>query len=284
MSERSELIREAIQAGGETLLQPPGALTRGPAGITLGTGSGSSIDFHDFREYQPGDDLRRVDWGAYARGSGLMLRLYREEISPVAEIVLDTSTSMAIDPAKEATALAIAAFLTGAARRSEGRPILITHGQRHPADAVESGLGRCTFESRTPPVPSTGGTHSAKPLRYLISDFLFPGDGEEYLRGMARGAACLFPIQVLTAEERDPSLRGGAQLIDCEDETHQRELYIDATAVQQYRDRLARHIQRLDHGARGLESSLTEIIADDSDTRLESVKDTLLNNQVVTTK
>ena len=32
---------------------------------------GSSIEFADYRDYTPGDDLRRLDWNVYARlGSG----------------------------------------------------------------------------------------------------------------------------------------------------------------------------------------------------------------------
>ncbi|MHC4874649.1 MAG: hypothetical protein ACYTFY_22590, partial [Planctomycetota bacterium] len=50
----------AVDCGAELAARyrvvPPAALTRGPAGIHLGSGQGSSIDFHDFREYQPGDD------------------------------------------------------------------------------------------------------------------------------------------------------------------------------------------------------------------------------------
>ena len=40
---------------------------------------GSSPNFADFREYQPGDDLRRIDWNLYGRFEKLYLRLYEDE-------------------------------------------------------------------------------------------------------------------------------------------------------------------------------------------------------------
>ena len=40
---------------------------------------GSSCEFADFREYAPGDDLRRIDWNLYARFEKLYLRLFVDE-------------------------------------------------------------------------------------------------------------------------------------------------------------------------------------------------------------
>ncbi|HVG00562.1 MAG TPA: DUF58 domain-containing protein, partial [Chloroflexia bacterium] len=36
---------------------------------------GQSVEFADYRTYAPGDDLRRVDWNAYARLERLFLKL-----------------------------------------------------------------------------------------------------------------------------------------------------------------------------------------------------------------
>ena len=40
---------------------------------------GSSVEFADYREYTPGDDLRRIDWNLYARFEKLYLRLTVDE-------------------------------------------------------------------------------------------------------------------------------------------------------------------------------------------------------------
>lgn len=43
------------------------------------TQKGSSTEFSDFREYMPGDDIRRIDWNAYGRLDRLYVKEYMEE-------------------------------------------------------------------------------------------------------------------------------------------------------------------------------------------------------------
>ena len=55
---------------------------------------GSAVEFSDHRAYQPGDDLRHLDWRLLARRDQLLTRRYREERSLPLVLVLDTSASM----------------------------------------------------------------------------------------------------------------------------------------------------------------------------------------------
>ena len=55
---------------------------------------GTSAEFSDFREYMPGDDLRRLDWNVYARSERMYIREYLEEKEAVVSVFLDTSASM----------------------------------------------------------------------------------------------------------------------------------------------------------------------------------------------
>jgi len=55
---------------------------------------GSSVEFAEYRAYQPGDDLRRVDWRLYGRTDRLHLKQYEEETQLRVFLVLDTSASM----------------------------------------------------------------------------------------------------------------------------------------------------------------------------------------------
>lgn len=56
---------------------------------------GLSVEFAGHRSYQPGDDLRRLDWAVYARSDRLDVRLYEEETRLRATLVVDCSGSMA---------------------------------------------------------------------------------------------------------------------------------------------------------------------------------------------
>ena len=55
---------------------------------------GRSVEFDDFRNYAPGDDLRHIDWNVYARLDRLFLKLFREEEDLALHVVVDASPSM----------------------------------------------------------------------------------------------------------------------------------------------------------------------------------------------
>ncbi len=55
---------------------------------------GSSVEFAEYRDYQPGDDLRRVDWRLYGRTERLHVKQYEEETQLRIFVVLDSSASM----------------------------------------------------------------------------------------------------------------------------------------------------------------------------------------------
>jgi uncharacterized protein (DUF58 family) len=55
---------------------------------------GSSIEFHEFRQYVPGDDLAQVDWRVFARNDKLFLRTFEQETNLECHLFLDCSASM----------------------------------------------------------------------------------------------------------------------------------------------------------------------------------------------
>jgi len=56
---------------------------------------GFSVEFAEYREYAPGDDLKHFDWRAYGRTERHYIKLYQEETNLKAYILLDCSNSMA---------------------------------------------------------------------------------------------------------------------------------------------------------------------------------------------
>ena len=58
----------------------------GYSGGRKSSAKGSSLEFSDFREYIPGDDLRRVDWNGYGRFDKLYLKLFLEEKRIIEEV------------------------------------------------------------------------------------------------------------------------------------------------------------------------------------------------------
>src|SRR5258705_12011262 len=56
---------------------------------------GFSVEFSDYRTYQPGDDLRHLDWRLFARSDRLCIQRYMQETNVPFYVVIDTSASMA---------------------------------------------------------------------------------------------------------------------------------------------------------------------------------------------
>ena len=55
---------------------------------------GISVEFSEYRDYQPGDDLRHLDWHLYARSDRLCVRKYTQETNVRVYVLCDTSGSM----------------------------------------------------------------------------------------------------------------------------------------------------------------------------------------------
>jgi uncharacterized protein (DUF58 family) len=55
---------------------------------------GFSVEFSDYRNYQPGDDLRHLDWRLFARSDRLCVKRYMQETNVRFYVVCDTSGSM----------------------------------------------------------------------------------------------------------------------------------------------------------------------------------------------
>ena len=67
------------------------------AGGHVSTRAGSSVEFDRYRGYQPGDDIRHLDWRVFARSERLVLKRARLETTLDVLLVIDASGSMAFD-------------------------------------------------------------------------------------------------------------------------------------------------------------------------------------------
>ena len=56
---------------------------------------GFSVEFADYRQYAPGDDMKHIDWKAWGRADRYFVKQYEEETNLSCHIVLDCSKSMA---------------------------------------------------------------------------------------------------------------------------------------------------------------------------------------------
>lgn len=215
------------------------------AGELLGRGAGSSLEFQEYREYLPGDDVRHLDWAAYARSDALMVRLYREEISPTTEILLDASRSMTTSPAKDRVARQLAAALLLWTAQTGGAAAVDLIGDESPPPRFGANelpqLAAAEFGG-TVPLPEVLSAERVRfrrhAVRIVISDFLFAGSPETAVRSAAAGAGVLWVFQLLSRFEADPQSAGGRRLIDVETGA-EADVVLNADSIAGYKRRLA---------------------------------------------
>jgi len=218
---------------------------RGQPGNWLGVGAGSSIDFQDHRPYLPGDDPRYIDWRAYARTGAYTMKLYREEVSPLVDLVLDVTPSMFFQERKGLRALELSCFCAASARQSGAA----LHSY------AASGMRVRRSEAGDEPQwePETGGTggEGGPPdfrrvpwrrgsLRVLVSDLLFAGEPDTLLSTLCNGQGQGIILAPYSAGESGPDWDGNIEFADCE--TGRRRLQrVDALLLERYRQAYARH-------------------------------------------
>ena len=234
---------EALRSAREFRLALFEAPPRGVAGERLGRGTGSSLEFQDRRTYAIGDDVRHLDWRAFARTDQLLVRQYREEILPRVEIFLDVSRSMAVDPVKAQAALDIVAVLAGAGK-GDGFQVEIALAGSRPEIVDFDRFARegASFEGRESwdrCLPLALAALRRGSMRVLVSDFLFPHDAAEWVRPLAAHAGGLALIQVLSAFDREPTEGVALRLTDAETDAS-RDLVLDRRTVERYRERRER--------------------------------------------
>ena len=222
---------------------------------------GSSAEFADFREYIPGDDLRRIDWNLYARFEKLFLRLYVDERQLHHRIYIDGSASMDWgEPNKSDVALKIAAALgylgVGAMDRVSYYAIHKKHckplaptitGREAYYRAVEKlnnlefyGNGDIGTAITTDPELGHGDGVS-----FIISDFLSDTNWKDAVDQLLFHKREVHLVQVLSPDEVTPALTGKLFMLDSEadyeEDRRNHRIDVTRTAVKAYQEAFAWH-------------------------------------------
>ncbi len=275
-----DYLIEGERVGQRYALRLPRQTPRGATGLALGQRAGSSLEFKDHREYQIGDDLRHIDWNAFARSDQLTIKLYREEITPHLDLVLDVSQSMALEgTAKDHATVALTACLaTAAANAGFGCAVWLMGEDFRPlpgGNAAAGLWGEFELNHRVSPAAALArGAPAWRPrgVRVLISDLLWVGEPLLALRPFTEGASAAAVIQLLADADIHPPEEGALRLIDAETE-QMREIHVDAEIVRRYREGLARHQHNWHQACRGCGAIFTTVVAETllRDWRLEEL-------------
>lgn len=205
--------------------------------------------FADHRPYSRGDDLRYVDWNAYARQDQVLVKLGEAEQDVHVHLLLDASHSMTLGSPSR---LRLAQQLVGALGYlalahsdrlhivpfgpAAGRPFGPTQGKARLLDMLR-------FVEAVAPQPGTQlGTvmqqyarrHPQGGMLVVCSDLLAPDSLEEGLRALAPPRWQTLVLHLLDQRDLAPELRGPLELEDSE--TGERlNLTLDEDALNTYR-------------------------------------------------
>lgn len=232
---------------------------------------GFSVEFAEYRPYQPGDDLRYIDWKIAARSDRWVVKQNEEETNLRATIVLDVSRSMAwsgaalgalgaaVEPSRltklaygERLAAAIALLLLrqrdavglvrfdDAIRTSVPPRARTGHWRRLVAALEESGAG--TASSAPVALEQAARLVSRRGLIVLISDLLMDiPDVERTVRGLRARGHEVTVLHLMDPAERDLPPGGEAVFVDPESRLEVPASIVDVRAA--YRETVRRVVE-----------------------------------------
>ncbi len=258
---------------------------------------GSSVEFADFRPYVPGDDVRRIDWKAYARLERLFLKLFVAEEDLTVHLVVDRSASMDAGEPNKLIFAQKAALALGWIALARNNRLLVSAFGRTGVEYLDplrgsgnlSRLARFTLQAMLPEAPEEEGEGGgraafdvARVLRaivqrtsgsgviVLLSDVLYDAGLERGLDALAAaGRFDAHLLQILSPDELDPERAPGAgvvgdvRLVDVESGAGL-EATVSRALIRQYRARLEQHCARIEKAAKARSIDWTLIPSDAS--------------------
>ncbi len=245
----TKIIESAELSGQRFHLNLSARFAGGQGGGKFGSKTGQSLEFVEHREYQPGDDIRHLDWSAVARSDKLAIKLFREEITPHLDLLIDLSASMSITEEKFKALTAMTAIMIKAAinsgysnnnwlikdlcRRVEPVNLPIAKWPGFEADS-KINTGKTIYDF--PPKLKNGA------VRVFISDLLWNQEPMGILSRLSDGAAAVIIIQLVSEKDINPEIYGNMRVIDSES-GEALELICDENLIAEYKSNFDLHSQ-----------------------------------------
>lgn len=237
--------------------------------------TGHGMIFEDHKKYIPGDDLRKMDWKAYARTGEYYIKRFEQEKSLTLHILVDRSSSMDYgEPNKfdYAAKLGLATAYMSSKTNDRFRMSVfsetvtdISSARRNPnmgemVDTLnslrktpQSLIERCITEY--------SNRIQNKSVVVIISDFLTDVEEIESALNRLKNSDVIL-VNTLDESEIEPDMQGDKILKDPESEKKIR-TYLTKRTRDKYRDRMTEHTQDIEESARKYGASYLKISTGD---------------------
>lgn len=237
---------------------PRWAVTEREIGEHASSRHGASVEFADYREYQPGDDFRTIDWTLLARLDRWYVKLFRGEENLRVEMLIDASTSMHFGhPTKLAYAIRLAAAL-GYIALHRGHGVRAAFFGDQPYRLLPKAHGRQATANLFQFLAQGGDAgptdinatlrqlafQSAGSVTLLVSDLLDPAGYAVGLDALLRSGRRVAIIHLLSPEELNPEVSGDFEWIDAET-AETVEISVDRDTLALYHDTLVKWLAEI---------------------------------------
>ncbi len=211
---------------------------------------GSSCDFADYREYMPGDDIKKIDWNAFARFDKLYYKLYLDERQVHTRIYIDGSRSMGYGrEKKDAQVIRLAATLAYLSICEMDKVSIYVIHEKGLEELISSMYGKERYYLEIGKLNSIrfeGDSHISEAIlpsvvgygdgmSVIISDFLTDNDYERAIDYLSTKKRDVFCMQILSKEELNPKARGKMHFFDSESAERDYRKNINREIIEAYR-------------------------------------------------
>ncbi|WP_372368757.1 DUF58 domain-containing protein [Candidatus Uabimicrobium sp. HlEnr_7] len=213
-----------------------------------------TFEFEEYRKYNPGDDLRRVDWNIFQRLQEIVVKEY--EIDPPKHLVIALDVSASMDSFnKLAFAKAVVAALTyiGTALIDKVSFFCFPYEKNTPLQSFSTNHNILQFFHRLQNISSKETLvsfeecfsqlrllNSANINTVVISDFYT----KEYFRSLRLFRGVCTAVQIVSKEEFYPQMNGSVCLKDVENKI-QHSLFVDKKRLEIYQKNLNNHLSQV---------------------------------------
>ncbi|MCR5213243.1 MAG: DUF58 domain-containing protein [Eubacterium sp.] len=234
-------------------------------GMRRSSAKGRSAEFSGYREYIPGDDMRYVDWNAFARFDKLFIKEFMEEKEGRVNIFLDTSLSMEFGQKLKSTLMAeLTEAISYIATSGKDmvyvtdlcdikRSIRVANGNLG-VSQLKKWLTTTNIQGRVNLIQSLKKSIKGRGgIAFLISDLMdeeFLDNEDEIIRLFEYHNMKLIILHVLSKEELNIEDVGAFQLVDAEDQSRDIKLTLDRNTVGEYQRALEDYIRKVKEKAK----------------------------------
>lgn len=215
---------------------------------------GNSLDYSDFRAYVQGDDIKKIDWKAYARNEKTNIKLYDEEKQSKISILLDCSKSMDYGENEENKLLygkLLASALSYIYIKNDDSVDIFSFKENINAVILNTcnkfkfnNLVKALNEEKADKMTAFDSLKlnmvKDKALVFVLSDFYTENGYKALAKKLQKKNCRLVFLHILTKKETDPDLNGNFILNDIES-LEKKSAFIGQEQISEYKKILAEH-------------------------------------------